>query len=317
MKFAKLVDEYIMFKRAKGMRFKSQAMTLRQFSQRVGPIDVAQVTPTAVTGYLYRSKTITSSWHQRYSTLNMLYRYATTRGFAKSSPLPTILPQKAKYARPYVYSVDEIRKLLDASKILDSKHKVGEFSVSTFRALLLLLYGAALRSSEAVSLTMEDVDLAKSLLTIRDSKFFKTRLVPMGPKLTAVLQDYLKIRREMYGQPRPASAFFLNNQGKAFPQQTADRYFRFVREAAGVRRTDGAYNQPRLHDLRHSFAVHRLVSWYKQGANVQKLLPQLSTYLGHVGIAETSVYLTMTPELLQEANRRFEHYALPEVRYVA
>jgi len=82
-----------------------------------------------------------------------------------------------------------------------------------------------------------------------------------------------------------------------------------------VQRTDGAYFQPRLHDLRSSFAVHRLVAWYRQGANVQKLLPQLSTYLGHVNISDTQVYLRMTADLLREANLRFERYALSEVTH--
>jgi site-specific recombinase XerD len=317
MKFAALIEEYIAFKRAKGMRFKSQAVILKQFSRRIGPVDVRRVSSRAVDAYLYRSETITTSWHQTYSTLARLYQYAITRGYTKSSPLPMTVPKKPKYARPYIYSVEELRKLLDSSAILDSKHKLGEFSVSTFRTLLLLLYGAGLRSNEAVSLTIEDVNLPERLLIVRDSKFFKSRLVPIGPKLTAVLQDYLKKRRETYGHPLSAASFFLNYQGESFPQQTAERYFRFVREETGIKRTDGAYYQPRLHDLRASFAVHRLVSWYQQGANVQKLLPQLSTYLGHVGIAETSVYLTMTPERLREANRRFENYAIGEVRHAA
>ena len=90
----------------------------------------------------------------------------------------------------------------------------------------------------------------------------------------------------------------------------------FVRRHAGIRRADGAYFQPRLHDFRSSFAVHRLVTWYQQEANVQKLLPRLSTYLGHVSIQSTQVYLKMTPELLREANCRFERYALSEVDHV-
>jgi site-specific recombinase XerD len=87
-----------------------------------------------------------------------------------------------------------------------------------------------------------------------------------------------------------------------------------VRSHLGLRREDGAYFQPRLHDLRHTFAVHRLVAWYRQGADVQLLLPKLSTYLGHIGLAETQHYLTMTPDLLREAGRRFESYAAVEVQ---
>jgi integrase/recombinase XerD len=98
-------------------------------------------------------------------------------------------------------------------------------------------------------------------------------------------------------------------------QYTLENCFRRVREKAGIRRDDGARYQPRLHDLRHTFAVHRLTSWYRQGADVQKLLPQLSVYLGHVHLAATQVYLSMTPELLAEANARFERYAGKEGKH--
>ena len=90
---------------------------------------------------------------------------------------------------------------------------------------------------------------------------------------------------------------------------TVEHVFKRIRKQAGVGRTDGARYQPRLHDLRHTFAVHRLTEWYREGADVQKLLPQLSVYLGHAYLAATSVYLSMTPELLHEAGERFEHYA--------
>ena len=318
MKLATLVEKYIAFMRAKGMRYRTQSVILRHFSRLVGPVAVTQVRPEAVDAFLYRSKTVASSWHQNYSTLKGLYHYAITREHVKSSPLPLTRPKGPSYAQPYIYSPEEIKALLDSSKILDSGsgHRLGAFSVTAFRTLLLLLYGAGLRSSEALSLTIGDVNIPESLLIVRNTKFFKTRFVPIGPKLTFVLQDYLKARRETHGQLRTTSAFFLNFRGDPLAQQTAERYFRFVRQETGIRRNDGAYFQPRLHDLRASFAVHRLEAWYRQGADVQKLLPQLSTYLGHVGIAETQMYLRMTPELLREANRRFEQYALPEVSHV-
>jgi integrase/recombinase XerD len=310
MSFDHLVAEYIAFKRAKGMTFKTQATALRCFARRLGPLDVAQVEPKLVLAFLYRSKVVTSTWHQRYSTLKGLYRYALARDYVESSPLPTILPKKVEHAQPYIFSAQEIKALLDSSKLLnDETHRRGEISVVTFRTLLLLLYGAGLRLSEALSLTMAEVDLADSLLTIRSSKFFKSRLVPIGEKLTTTLQNYLKVRQESFGRHKSESVLFLNRKGTPLARFTAERYFRYVRQAAGLQRTDGAYFQPPLHDLRSTFAVHRLVTWYRQGADVQRLLPQLSTYLGHVGIAETQVYLKMTPELLREANLRFERYA--------
>jgi len=317
MTLPNLVEEYIASVRSKGMRYGSQAVILRCFSRMIGPIDVMEVSPEAVHAFLYRSKAITSTWDQDYSTLKGFYRYAITREHVKSSPLPLSRPKAPDYAQPYIYSIQEIKSLLDAAQVLDNKVglKLGVFTVTTFRTLLLLLYGTALRISEALSLTIGDVNLSDNLLIVRNTKFFKTRLVPIGPKLSGVLQEYLKKRAETHGQLGITSLLFLNFRGEPLAQQTAERYYRLVRRRAGVCRNDGAYYQPRLHDFRASFAVHRLVAWYRQGADVQKLLPLLSTYLGHVGIAETQVYLKMTPELLREANRRFEQYALSEVSH--
>ena len=310
MRFDQLVDEYIAFKRAKGMAFTIQATTLRCFARTLGPLDVAQVESKAALAFLYRSKIVTSTWHHRYATLSGIYRYAIAREYVKSSPLPTVLPKKVAYAQPYIYSVQEIKALLDSSNVLsDRPYRCGQIFVVTFRTLLLLLYGAGLRLSEALSLTMVDVDLSDRLLTVRNTKFFKSRLVPIGEKLTAILKNYLRKRQETFGPHKSESVLFLNYKATPLSRVTAESYFRYVRQAAGLKRTDGAFHQPRLHDLRSSFAVHRLVAWYRQGADVQRLLPQLSTYLGHVGISGTQVYLKMTPELLQEANLRFEHYA--------
>jgi integrase/recombinase XerD len=317
MKLADLIEEYIAFKRAKGMRFDTEARNLRHFSRRVGPVDIVHVSPEAVLAFLYRLPAVTTSWHQDYAMLTAFYRYAVARGHAKTSPLPAILPKKPAYAQPYIYSSDEIKALLDSSRILNDRyHRLGEFFVTTFRTLLLLLYGTGLRISEALALTMADINLAECLLIVRRSKFFKSRLVPIGPKLTAVLQSYIDGPRKSHRNYQRDSSLFLNRLGKPLDRERAEHYFMFVRRHAGIRRTDGAYFQPRLHDFRSSFAVHRLVTWYQQEANVQKLLPCLSTYLGHVSIQSTQVYLKMTPELLREANHRFERYALSEVDHV-
>ena len=174
--------------------------------------------------------------------------------------------------------------------------------------LLLLLYGAGLRISEALSLTLADVNLTAGILTIRESKFYKTRLVPISPALTGVLATYVAQRAKEH-PAQPDAALFLTRTATPVVRHTAENIFRRLRVSAGVIRHDGGRYQPRLHDLRHAFAVHRLVSWYRQGADVQRLLPQLATYLGHLHIAATQRYLTMTPELLHEAGQRFERYA--------
>ncbi|WP_321574817.1 tyrosine-type recombinase/integrase [Paraburkholderia franconis] len=174
--------------------------------------------------------------------------------------------------------------------------------------LLLLLYGTGLRIGEAVGLNLADVDLDSGILCIRESKFYKTRLVPTGPDLTSVLVQYAA-ERNKWPPLSPDAAFLLTERGQRLSRAGAEYAFKQLRERAPVYRDDGARYQPRLHDIRHTYTVTRLVSWYREGADVQRLLPQLATYLGHVHIAATQRYLTMTPELLRQASVRFERYA--------
>ena len=186
---------------------------------------------------------------------------------------------------------------------------------STFRVLLLLLYGTGMRVGEALRLSLRDADLHSRVLTIRDTKFFKSRLVPLGPRLTGELVAYLK-RRSTLPTPRlEDSAFFSSSTGRAIPYQHVITLFQRVRTAAGIRRDEGSSYPPRLHDLRHTAAVHRIIAWYRDGTDVQHLLPQLATYLGHKDLRGTQHYLSMTPELLEQAGIRFESYADPEGRH--
>jgi integrase len=227
------------------------------------------------------------------------------------SPLPKTVPKRPHPFRPYIFPEEELRRLFKAAGELETPRMA--LQGATLRPLLLLLYGAGLRISEALALTLADVDLTASLLTIRESKFYKTRLVPVGPRLTATLRAYADDRRQQGHTNDPASPFFVTRTGSAVTRGMAERAFVRLRTIAGIAREDGARYQPRLHDLRHAMAVHRLVAWYREGADVQQLLPQLATYLGHVDGATTQRYLAMTPELLREASRRFERYAQPEV----
>jgi site-specific recombinase XerD len=177
------------------------------------------------------------------------------------------------------------------------------------RALILILYGACLRHGEALRLTMQDVNLDEAVLHVRESKFFKSRLVPLGADLNGAMQSYTRQRNQKFGQ-EPDAPFFCFRDGRPLSQTAVRRIFQRQRILANIRREGGVSCQPRLHDLRHAGAVHRLISWYRSGADLQLLLPHLATYLGHIDLAGTQRYLTLTPELLREASARFEAYAL-------
>jgi integrase len=155
--------------------------------------------------------------------------------------------------------------------------------------------------------------LASAVLTVRDSKFFKSRLVPLGPKTNQTLTEYAERCSGWGGSREAEDPFFVGRTGKKINLNTLEGAFQQLRAFAGLHRAGGPRHHPRLHDLRHTSAVHRLTAWYREGKNVQVLLPQLSVYMGHAHLAATQVYLFMTPELLHQASLRFGHYAGMEV----
>jgi len=307
MKLSEAVAQYVAYKQSMGMRFHTEARTLRSFCRTVGDVAMADIKADRVYAYIAGSGPVTRFWHRKHEALRGFYRFTIGRGYTDVSPLPKLVPKPPPAFVPYIYSRDELRRLLDAATICENPRS--KLQPHTCRMLILLLYGAGLRISEALALTLADVDLTAAILTIRESKFYKTRFVPIGPDLTGALAAYAARRSTDYPAD-PEALFFVSRTGTPLKRRIAEDMFRQLCARAGVKRDDGGRFQPRLHDLRHAFAVHRVVTWYQQGADVQHLLPQLATYLGHLHIAATQRYLTMTPELLREASQRFERYAL-------
>lgn len=309
MKLHAAVTRYIEHKRALGMRFNAEDAILRALCRALGDVTLIQIQAEAMMAFLdgRNPLEVTATWHKKYSVLMGFYRFALARGMTQTSPLPRHVPQcTAPAFVPYIYSQSELKRLLDAVPACCS----GKVSVQAdvFRAMLLLLYGAGLRLEEALSLTANDVDLDQAVICIRQTKFYKTRLVPLGRDMTFALALYVGARgSDSFGQA--GVPFLALRDGRRVSQSIARRIFANVRALAGVRRQDQCRYQPRLHDLRHTAAVHRLIAWYRSGEDLQALLPRLVTYLGHVNLAATQHYLTLTPDLLNEASTRFERYA--------
>ena len=310
MTLLEAIDAYIDWRRGHGARFITSAWLLHRFCTHVGgDIDCGAVREEDVLGFLAGNGPLTRYRARKYGTLAGFWRYAISRGHATRSPLPARddEPRTPEPAPPYVFSRDELQRLFGA--IDTSRHRTVQLDADTLRALLLLLYGAGLRVAEAQRLTFDDVDLNDAVLTIRDTKFFKNRLVPVGSQLADALRSHAARRRE-YPLPKGmASTFLANRDGTPLARNTAQTAFVRVLKAAGIQhdKNDGR-RAPSLHSLRHAAAIHRLEAWYRQGADVQRLLPALSTWLGHSNLDGTRVYLSMTPELLHQASVRFEHY---------
>jgi site-specific recombinase XerD len=304
------IDSYIRIRRSLGAVFTSDARILRSFGRALDDIPVIEIEPQAVHEFCRGAGPPTRWWERKHQALQGFFDFLVTRGHLADSPLSERRPHVVGSFEPYVYSRDELQRLLDATTILEGSRS--PLQHLTFRVLLLTLYGAGLRPSEGLRLRCCDVDLNERVLSIWDTKFFKSRLVPIGASLVARLATYRQAREHL---PMPAadrSAFFVSRKGTAITLDKLEKVFVRLREHAEVRRPADARWQPRLHDLRHAFAVHRLVTWYREGVDVQAHLPLLSTYLGHVNVSGTKAYLTMTPELLAEASKRFEQYAVGE-----
>ena len=307
MKLGQATREYVASKQATGMVFGVEAYVLRAFTEMLGPnVPIKKITSDSVLDYLNGHGPITLFWHRKHDALSGFWRFAIQRGYTDRSPVPARLPKKPIPFIPYIYTREELRRLLDG--VTSYQKRWCKLEPITLRALLLLLYGAGLRTSEPIRLACSDVNLAESTLTIRITKFYKTRRIAISTQLQSVLAEY-DANRRLAGHSRDDTApFFTYKKGGPVVRVVLEDAFQRLRQHVGVVRQNARY-QPRLHDLRHTFAVHRLIAWYRSGADVQRLLPGLSTHLGHISLSGTQRYLTMTPELLTEASMRFEHYA--------
>lgn len=307
MRLAEAVDSYVTLKRSLGAVFSAERRILRSFAQSLGDIPVDTIDRDGANDFCRGAAPATRWWERKHQTLHGFFAYLVSRGHIAASPLSEPGPRIPRSFKPHIYSRDELQRLLDATAIFEDSRS--PLQHTTFRTLLLVLYGAGLRPSEGLRLRCCDVDLDDRVLAIWDTKFFKSRLVPIGAALAEALGKYRKARQALAMPADARSAFFASRTGGAILLSKLERVFVRLREHAGVRGSPGARWQPRLHDMRHAFAVHRLVAWYREGADVQACLPLLSTYLGHVNVSGTQAYLSMTPELLAEASKRFELYA--------
>ena len=307
MRLRDVIEQFILTRQGLGSRFVTQSDVLRHFLKCVdGSVGCDDVSREQVRVFLAGDGRLTQTRALKYSVLTGFYRYAISRSYAARSPLPDNEPKKPRPATPYVYSREEVRRLLDG---LERRHKRAlKLDADTMRTLMLLLYGAGLRAGEARRLTLADVDLEAAVLTVHRSKFYKTRLVPVGPQLADALASYSRRRAARALPEGRNSSFLAYRDGTPLKKGTVEQRFARLRRRVGVLGAEDC-QAPNLHSLRHSFAVHRVTAWYREGADVQRLLPALSTYLGHARLSDTQVYLTMTPELLQEASLRLERYA--------
>jgi integrase/recombinase XerD len=219
------------------------------------------------------------------------------------------------HRRPYIYTEDEIRKLLATARNFPSP--LSPLRPVTLYTMLVLAYCAGLRLGEIVRLSVDDVRLADATLEIRDTKFFKSRRLPLSASVVAALRHYLEARCQAGAPNDLATGLFWHPKASGrYSYVMAGKLLVQVLRHAGLKPNQGRTG-PRIHDLRHAFVVNRMLSWYREGINPQTRLPYLATYLGHKDINSTLVYLTTTQELLQHAGERFRRHGAASLRVIA
>jgi integrase len=227
-----------------------------------------------------------------------------------ASPLQTPRRRQTAQRIPFLFNLEQARRLLMAAAALpDSSRARGRGP--TYHCLFALCYGLGLRAGEACGLQIADIDTDRQLLVIRGGKFGKSRLVPHGPRVAGVLAAQLERRRAETAALEPDSPLFTFNGHTCVSPMTASQVFHHLIPSLALPVPDGV-SPPCLHSLRHSFAVGCLLRWYREGVDPSARLHHLSTFMGHVDPSSTAVYLTVTPELLNEASRRFETFARPD-----
>jgi integrase len=301
------VHEYLRMRRHLGFKLHEPGKGLLDFvrflEQRRAPV-ITQV--LALTWAQQPVHAQPAHWARRLSFVRGFARYRSATDPRTEIPAPGLLPFQAQRARPYLYSASEIRRLLHAALRLPCRFERGRLRPWLYYTFFGLLSVTGLRVSEARNLEVRDVDLDTAVLTIRGTKFGKTRLVPLHASTCQVLAEYLR-RRARHWRQRPVSSYlFVSSWGNRVDGGEIHRTFYTLSRQIGLRGPSD-HRGPRIHDLRHRFATWTLVRWYRAQQDPERKLPLLSAYLGHVHVADTQWYLTASPQLMREAMRRLEH----------
>jgi integrase len=311
------IERFIAHKRALGRRYDVEEKTLRlldHFLIERQVLSLEDVTPSLIDEFLVsRPRSRSRSYNHLRCTVGRLFTYLVDHGNVSRSPLQSP-PRRSRYQRsPFIFDQATARRLLSAARSLADRGSTIERG-NTYYLIFAILYGLGLRVGEVCRLRVKDVDLDRRVLVVRRTKFYKSRLVPFGPKLEALLlQQLARCRTGPYGSADPETALFRLRGGRAINPGTVSITFQQLIPKLHLTIPPGI-SPPRLHDLRHSCAVGTLARWYREGSDPQARLHILATFLGHVDINSTAVYLETTPELLELANQRFERFATATLR---
>lgn len=292
MNLTEAIESYIERKRSQGLEFGKAAQNLVAFGRHIGSVSLERVTAREVLAFLNGPKTSPATWEKKYGLLRGFFEFWSARGEIQNLPLPAKQKATPRSFFPHIYTHTEIRALLNATH-RSQKQVWCNIAPLTLRTVLIFLYGTGALVGEAIRLLVDDVDLKKSAITIRGNRFNRSRTIPIGPDLRGALEKYLASRQR---QDTKDIHFFLSKENRGLNTSTLGHTFPRLRRISGINWQDDATYQPRMHDLRHTFAVHRITGWIKHGADLNRMLPALAVYMGQAGLRSTEKYLSLTPE---------------------
>ncbi len=298
------VCEYLAFRKRLGFSLRSTGAELVSFARHLeaighrGPL----TTPAAIRWARLPTNAKPQYWAWRLHAVRGFVKHLETTDARHQVPPPRVLGRAYTRREPHIYTPEELRILLEETRTVKP---VNGLPPHTYRAFFGLLAAAGLRCGEALSLRRDHVDLAEGRLLVVKGKLGKTRALPLHPTTVDALRAYARRRDAAFPTGRKSEAFFLSRRGTALQYQRITVTFRALRRQLGWRGDP----MPRVHDLRHTFAVRNLLRWCEMGADVDSKIIYLTAYLGHVRVTSTYWYFSAVPELMAIAGKRFEAYA--------
>ena len=305
------IQKFINLRRLSGTDYQSQVQLLGYFDRFLVEQHLSEprITREITERYLESfSHLAPRTRHNRFCVLRQLCEYMARNDPEGYVPEPLkVIPSQGAH-QPYIYQNSEIQALMAAASELPPENSLRPH---TYRTLLGVLYSTGIRIGEALALNLEHFHSQEQLLYIAEGKFRKARWVPLSDSTCRALEQYVRKRLQM--KPRsPDSPFFINQRSCRLHHCSINQTFRHLLRQCDIHHSK--HTGPRIHDLRHTFAVHRLLAWYRDGQDVNARLPWLATYMGHVDVHSTQVYLQATPELIEQVDHRFHNHYLHQVK---
>jgi len=310
------LDSYIALRKSLGFKYSSQASFLRSFagflkSRGVTSYDQVDNSTANMWTMSRRAEVAPHTFNSEISTLGSFFNYLVDCEMAVSNPFESVSPVRVPGYVPFVFTVEQMFFLFDAiHRGHKNPHPVRE---QAYYHIYHTIYALGLRASELCNLTLKDVDLERDTVLIRQTKFFKDRLLPINLRTHDLLSEYLDIRKKRASHAGKESQwFFINRAGGKMSRCSLTITFQRYVSRAGISsekrlHPNVVFGAPHLHSLRHTFAVHRLLKWYRDGTeDINSKLPQLATYMGHTHFSYTQVYLTITEEIFKLASKKYE-----------